>query len=358
MYTRCTDGAVPYYIFQAADVTFLINPVFREPPAGNRLVYSHIEPVVVLTDPEAAFAYLKTHTLLSACVKTAYSLRVLITLPLVHYILSFWDCYNLKRLFMTVPFEAVATDVSIPIGTALVRFTGPLEVHFTVGEMTSKCAVSCVLGTKLVPRQAYYISRISELYAFAFHLIVALNEHEKRSKDIDQFLGVALDSRLWPSFIFLIRLLDFSPAFDIQKAKHNPDNSTVKGTGDSFRMQSLISSGRIIQTNARMPVSKDRLAVYFKEPKAPADESLQALPMPISITTRWSGAAEVPVESLQWNNSAVTPIIYPTFNDLLLNRPDAIFGPSKRLMADCVLTEIDSATTCQREESTSEKFEL
>lgn len=358
MYARCTDGAVPYYVFQGAGVTFVINPVFREPPANGRLIYSDIEPVVILTDPEAAFAYLKTHTILSTCIKTLYSLRVLITLPLVHYILSFWDCYNLKRLFMTVPFEAVATDVSIPIGGVSVRFMGPLEVCFTVGEAMSKCAVSCALGIKLTPRQTYYIGRISELYAFVFYLIVSLNEHDKKSKDIDQFMGIALDSRLWAPFIFLSRLLDFSPTFDVQKAKHNPDNSTVKGTGDSFRLQSLISSGRIIQNNSRAPVSKDRMSVYFKEPKAPADASLQASPIPISITTNWSGAREVSIESLEWKNVSVVPIIYPTFNDLLLNRPDAVFGPYKHLTIDLPPVEIDSAATHQREESTSERFEL
>lgn len=355
MYARCTDGAVPYYIFQGADIMFIINPVLRELPANKRLVYSDTEPIIILTDPEAAFAYLKTHTILSSCVKTSYSLRVLITLPLIHCILSFWDCYNLKRLFMTVPFETVATDVSVPIGGVSVRFVGPLEVHFTVGEVTSKCAVSCTLNTKINPRQAYSIGRISELYAFVFHLVVSINGYEKTHKDIDQFMDIALDSRLWISFIFLIRLLDFSPTFDVQKIKHNPDNSTVKGTGDSFKLQSLISSGKIVQKNINASASKDRTTIYFK---ASADESLQALPMSINITTHWLEATEVPLESLQWKNVPVVPILYPTFNDLLPNRPDAVFGPGKHLVDDSVLVEVDSTVNCHREESTSERFEL
>lgn len=336
-------------------MTFLVNPVLRELPANNRLVYSDTEPIVILTDPEAAFAYLKTHNILSTCIKTSYSLRVLIPLPLIHYILSFWDCYNLKRLFMTVPFEAVPTDVSVPIGGVSIRFVGPLEVHFTLAEMTYKCAVSCTLSTKIIPRQAYCIGRISELYAFVFHLIASLNEHEKRHNDIDQFMGIALDSRLWPSFIFLIRLLDFSPSFDVQRAKHNPDNSTVKGTGDSFRLQLLISSGRIVQNNPKTHTSKDRVIVHFK---TTTDESLQASPIPINITTHWTGATEVSLQSLQWKSVSAVPIIYPSFNDLLLNRPDAAFGPGKHLMPDCTPTEVDNTAICRREESTSERFEL
>ncbi|TNJ30678.1 hypothetical protein GMRT_10734 [Giardia muris] len=295
------------WILQLEEAMFLINPVCTGDP-GDLGLQKVLDPVVILTDPEAAVRYDVTHGFLVRRVRTHYGLRVLMSLSLANFLFAVADLLQLTTWWKTVGLQTFPTNTEHIIGPVQLRFQDPLTISFVNNEMYT-CSITCKLTAPLQPGRHHRLAAASDFYA----LIPFLGECRRTGRKI------YASKEYIPILIYLFRLLPFEPHFAKREDRHGADADSVKGTGPSFDLQQMLLNKQLTEYSKDQPCRAD--AIYLSHGGTDAIHS--------TCLIEWLRDSRRldPVPLVIQPSTPVWEPTFPIVPELFLNRPDAPFCP-------------------------------